>query len=467
MLTLQISQSLFYRSVRIHHLSRISLLHRTFATTSLSLAVRHLTINLPYTALSGLSLPLQSLQAVSRTLPREADSDSDSSQLRRKDKKIRDPLTAQDQLRGLFQSCSQLLSLEISGIDPRLLFSTFTTSSSLQHLHSLRLSTVSKLSLKGGFESPVLTSMVLRNALLALTGLRSLSVKGYVSDFALPLDFAPTRTNGGSPARPLPMRARALFKIKRIVILESAMSSDDLETLLRQIQRGSVEELVVKDCYDGKLSETRRREGKYAGTTIEGLSEKRVGELVKGSLRLLKVTLHNYPLARDALSAALSSSPPQPPRRALPGQPPPRNPPHILDRFVSTCESLQVLDLGGSLVTSSLLLPSSSSPSAESYLLPSTVRHLTIRACPSLTPTVVLSFLEHLKRERRVLPSSLAPNRLTESQQSRLSTLSVFGGSESGWKNPVKAWEVQKACWDVGVVWQDGHKSTEAKERGW
>ena len=432
------------------------------------MAVRHLTINLPYTTLSGLSLPLSSLQAVSRTLPREADSDSDSSQLRRKDKKIRDPLTAQDQLRGLFQSCSQLLSLEISGIDPRLLFSSFTTSSSLQHLHHLRLSTVSKLSLKGGFESPVLTSMVLRNALLALTGLRSLTLKAYVSDFALPLDFAPTRTNGGSPARPLPMRARALLKIKRIVIVESAMSSNDLETLLRQMQRGSVEELVIKDSYDGKLAEARRREGKYAGTTIEGLSEKRVGELVKGSLRSLKATLHNYPLARDALSAAQTSSPPPPPRRPLPGQPAPRDPAHILDRFVSTCETLQVLDLGGSLVTSFLLLPLSSHSSAEGLLLPSTVRHLTIRACPSLTPTVVLSFLDYLRRERRNLHSPSAPDRRFDSHPSRLSTLSVFGGSESGWKNPVKAWEVQKACWDSGVVWQGGGgQSRETDEKGW
>ncbi|GAA5899093.1 uncharacterized protein JCM6883_005108 [Sporobolomyces salmoneus] len=457
---LPIAQQLFYRSIQIHHVDRIPPLHHTFTTTNLSLAVRHLSIKLPYTAADKLSLPSPLRPPATASLfgssGREPDSDSDLSihKSRTKDKKERKPLVIQDQLVALFQSCSQLLSLEIAGVDPLTLFSSSSTpSSSLHHLHQLRLSTISTLFL-GGSESSTLTSTTLRQALLALTGLRHLSFRGYVSDSSSPLEFAPTLTTKGSPARPLPLRARRLLKLKSIAIIESSMSYLDLESLFKQVQSGSLEELVVTDYYDGKASLERIRRGQFGGTTIEGLSKGQIVSLIQGSLRILRVTLHNFPLARDVLSAT-QSSPPPPPRRRLSGAPSPPDPPHVLDRFISSLESLETLDVGGSLVSPALLFP-------PTHLLPSTVKYLTIRACPALTPSVVLAFLQSLAQTRHS-PSSSSPLRArtsltTLAEPSRLEVLEVFGGSESGWKSGVQSWEVQKACWDVNVRWSGGGK---------
>ncbi|GAA5941486.1 hypothetical protein JCM1841_006602 [Sporobolomyces salmonicolor] len=441
---LPLARQLFYRHVKIHHLSRIPLLYQTFASTELSLAVRHLSINLPYQAADKLALPL-SFATTSSAL-READSDSDVSTASQRKKKPREPLLPQDQLRAVFQSCSQLLSLEISGVAPSTLFSSSSnSSSSLHHLHQLRLSTISTLSLKGGCESPVLTALTLRDALLALTGLQSLAVKGYVSSLSEPLDFAPTRTPGGRLARPLPVRARAVLRLSRLAIVESAMSARDLESLLKQIQRGSLVELVVGDSFEVRVADERRRNGMHHKPTVESLTSGRIGELIKGSLRHLCVTLHNYPVGVDI---PLPTSPPSV-----------REPPHILDHFIATLSSLTTLNLGGSLCTSALLSPSSTA----APLLPPSVRKLTLRACPALTPSNLLPFLAALCPERSLTPAIPSPMQggppRPRPVPSQLRELEVFGGSENGWKNPMRIWEVQRACWDAGVVWKGGERA--------
>ncbi|GAA5980418.1 hypothetical protein JCM5350_001493 [Sporobolomyces pararoseus] len=467
---LPIARQLFYRSIKIHHLERIPPLHFTFTTTCLSLAVRHLSIKLPYNSLDKLNLPSTH---PALTSGREPDSDSDVSGKKRSNDKKQEHLPV-DQLRTIFQSCSGLLSIEIAGVDPLVLLSSSSVhSASLHHLHQLRLSTISTLIL-GTSSSQNLSSTTLRQALLALTGLRSLTVKGYVSELALPLEFAPSSTSKGSPARPLPLRARTLLKLKSIAIIDSSMNASDLESLLRHVQKGCIEQLVVNDFYNGKESMERIREGRYGGTTVEGLSVSGIGDLLKGSLRVLRVTLHNFPLARDALSAA-QSSPPPPPRRRLSGVPAPPDPPHILDRFISSLQVIETLDVGGSLVTSSLLLPSSSS--LDDHLLPSTVRYLTVRACPALAPSVVLSFLQSLARSRQSsqfspsspvrAPSSSANTLGTRRDLSQLQVLEVLGGSESGWKNPIRSFEIQKACWASKVQWRGDGKWKPEREGEW
>ncbi|GAA5895735.1 hypothetical protein JCM5296_007409 [Sporobolomyces johnsonii] len=457
---LPLARQLFYRHVKIHHLSRIPFLYQTFASTELSLAVRHLSINLPYQAADKLALP-PVIAATSSPL-READSDSDVSTASQRKKKPREPLLPQDQLRAVFQSCSQLLSLEISGIAPSTLFSSSSNiSSSLHHLHQLRLSTISTLLLKGGCESPVLTALTVRDALLALTGLQSLTLKGYVSSLSDPLDFAPTRTPGGKLARPLPVRARALLRLSRLAIVESAMSAQDLESLLKQVQRGSLVELVVRDSFEVRVADERRRHGMHHKPTVESLTSGGISELVKSNLRYLRVTLHNYPVGVDA--PLPTSSPPR--RSATTTGPPVDDPPHILDHFIATLSSLSTLDLGGSLCTSALLSPSSS----PEPLLPPSVRKLTLRACPALTPSTVLPFLATLGLERSLAPAGSSPRRggggaggrgpprpRPTAPPSQLGELEVFGGSENGWRNPMRSWEVQRACWDAGVVWKGG-----------
>lgn len=460
----QIAQQLFYRSIAIHHVDRIPSLSRTFADSNLSIAVRHLSIKLPPTAASKLPLPLPAQFSSTLLLAnvRETDSDSEPANRDARDgqNKARKRPAVQDQLRALFQSCSQLLSLEIAGVDPLTLFSTSSSpSSSLHHLHQLRLSTISTLYL-GGSEPPDLSSTTLRQALLALTSLRSLSLRGYVSDLSAPLDFAPTLTTKGSPARPLPLRARRLLKLRSIAIIESCMDARDLASLLKQVQAKSLEELVVTDYHDGRASNERIRNGKYGGTTIEGLSTNEVTESVRDSLTTLRVTLHNFPLARDALSASQSSSPPSPPRRKLFGAPPDPGPPHILDKFISSLTHLETLDLGGSLVSAGLL-----SVQASPHSIPRAVRHLTIRACPQLPPAIVLSFLRSVCESRGdgCAVGSTTPSRPVPY---RLSVLEVFGGSELGWTDLVKSWQVQKACWDAGVKWRGGGKWTSATGGG-
>ncbi|GAA5923507.1 uncharacterized protein JCM15063_003669 [Sporobolomyces koalae] len=445
---LPLAQQLFYNNIQIRNMNRIAYLYETFSSTTLPLSVRHLSIDLPYGTAAKLELPIAISQATASQISasaREADSDSDAStSLRPCKKQSRLPPSAQEQLRSVFQSCSRLLSLEISGISPLVLFSASSRdSSSLHHLHQLRLSTLANLTLKCGGESPVLTSTTLRDALLALTGLSALTVKGYVSDPTSPLSFTPTRTITGSPARPLPSRARTLLKLESISIIESAMSPDDLASLVKQVRPGCITHLHIEDHYDGIDAAQRRREGKYAGPTVAGLSREQVGEPLRESLTYLRVTLNNHP--HVPISNRPSPLAPGHNRRSLTHP----SPPYILDRFISTIKNLQTLDVGGTLVSSGLILAPFGS-TFEPCLLPHSVRRLTIRGCPALTPSVVLAFLNQLAATRQ---RDSNRHGVSEIATSQLQELTVSGGGESGWKDPMKLWKVQQACWSVNIHW--------------
>ncbi|GAA5884969.1 hypothetical protein JCM6882_007175 [Rhodosporidiobolus microsporus] len=535
---LPLARHLFYRFLKISHLSRIPLLHRTFTTTDLPLLVRHLSIDLPPSAVDQLGVPWP---AAAVPAAREADSDLDSLASGRTTpvehamddsgypltpsssrKKPRKPLLLQDQLRAVFQSCSELLSLEISGVPPALLFTSsysaapspshtspsspsapsLPSPSALHHLHLLRLSTVTSLTLRArpsytlsSASSPLLeghiTPTTLRDALLALTGLTALTLKGYVSSSASTdaLDFAPTRTPLGLLARPLPSRARAraLLPLRSLALLDCALSPSDLLTLLKQVRPGSLRSLTVEEAFDPALAGRRGREGLWARPTVEGLNGRGVKELVQGSLEALRVTLYNYPVVVGGAAVTAGPvpalSPPRPAGRRrtrtvpLPGSAdldsdaPPPGEAHLLDCFISSLSSLTSLDLGGLVVTPSLFSPPApppppGSPSAALPPLPSvpgSVERLTLRSCPGITPGVIQLFLSP-PSSSSFSPSSSASAASASTAPApaaspSLRSLTVHASTEYGWADPTLCWAVQRACWARGVRWNSGSGS--------
>ncbi|BGP37336.1 hypothetical protein JCM10450v2_001243 [Rhodotorula kratochvilovae] len=459
---LPLARHLCYRFLKISDLSRISALHASFnASGDLALFVRHLSIDLPITAADKLRLP-----APPRPGTREADSDLDTSKPSSRPStpsvspsKKSKPLTCGDELRAVFQSCSRLLSLEISGVPPALLLSSSSKAlSALHHLHQLRLSTVTELTLRGGTGDftlggdgvPLLDGASVRDALLALTGLRRLLLKGFSSarDADGALDFAPTKTHLGLCARPLPLRARAhaLLPLEQLFLVECCISPRDLRALLAQCQAGKLAALAVDDHWSAAQARRNRAAVRWDKPTVEALHD--VADLVKGSVAWLRVSLFNYPPVTGVSSAAASTALRSPERTS------PRRPPrslaggggqvaekHILDGFVAQLEALTALDVGGAVVTPQLFLPAPpSSPSAPSPplapSLPGTLRTLTLRSCSLLPPTALLPLLL--------------------SRPPALSKLHTLGGSEHGWASPASCLAVQRACWAAGVRWVSG-----------
>lgn len=487
----QLARYLCYRSIRIAHLSRISALHRAFTLNpELATQVRHLVIEFPATSGAKdleqvVDAPAKVGQPVGgRELDSEADSqsrpatpsstdettasDSPTRSMKKKKKAIPPPTYA-DQLRSVFQSCAFLLSLEIVGIPPATLFaaSSAGTTSSLHRLHQLRLSTVASLTLRASDDAEPLKAVALRDALLALTGLRRLALKGYASaldEETDKLDFSPTKTSLGLVARPLPTRTRSsrLLPLERLELVECSFSRADLEALLRHCRPKTLRRLAVEDRYTSARARQLRELGFSHTPTVEALST--VVDLVKDSVVSLKVSLYNYPLlVGDEASSAMQSGNTSTARqsgstsRRGPGKP--RPPAHVLDDFVAQLEHLQVLDVGGTVLTPALFeadadvnRPSSTFPKHLPTHLPPTVRTLTIRACPLLTPPALLPFLTSLGP----LPSRLRnPNSTT----SRLATLNTVGGSEHGWSRSTNTWAIQQACWAAGVKWSSGASS--------
>ncbi|GAA5831125.1 hypothetical protein JCM11251_005153 [Rhodosporidiobolus azoricus] len=520
---LPLARHIFYRYLKISHVSRIRLLHHTFTSTDLSLLVRHLSIDLPSSAIDELGKPWPITSSPSTSI-READSDLDLLAPGRttpieghggdncpltpsQRKKLRRPLLPQDQLRAVFQSCSELLSLEISGVPPALLFTssysalTFTkpnspgspsySPSALHHLHLLRLSTVTSLTLCArpsyALFSPStpldghITSTTLRDALLALTGLTTLTLKGYVSSTSPgeTLDFAPTRTPSGLLARPLPSRARAraLLPLRTVKLVDCALSPADFLALVKQVRPGSLRSLTLEEAFDPALARRRGRDGLWSKPSVEVLNTRGVREVfgqggAQAGLTALRVTLHNYPvvIGGDAITSpgALPVSPPR--RRGTRALPLPASgtdttadlllsiaqegEAHLLDPFISSLSFLTSLDLGGLIVTPLLFAPApppampgypaSADPPPPS--LPPSVKRLTLRSCPAITPTVMRTFLLSLPAS----PSPLG--------KSNLSSLDVHGSTEYGWASPILCWEVQRACWDRGVRWSSGRQ---------
>lgn len=443
----QLVRHLAYRFLKISHLSRITSLYQSFAANAdLPASVRHLAVDLPHSAAEKLDLVPS---AERPTLPREADSDLERgarplTPSSSPSKRFKSPPTYADQLRAIFQSCAHLLSLDVSGVLPATLFTSSSNSlSALHHLHQLRLSTVTSLFLHGSAET-VLSSTSLRDALLALTGLRRLTLKGYVSSASSALDFAPKTTPSGHLARPLPsrVRARALVPLERLTLIECNMSPSDLRALLEHVQPGKLRHLAVDDVFTAAQARKYREDGLWAAPTVESLQD--VASLLKTSLTTLRVTLFNYPLV-TARHPTVRTSPPLSPvrrRNALPDA----QPKHVLDGFIAQLENLAVLDVGGTVVTTVLFEPIASSSSTSiphargetRFLLPSSVRHLLIRSCPDIKPSRLVTLITSS-------PSA-----------SRLSKLSTFGGTEHGWASPSACWELQQTCWKAGVRWISG-----------
>lgn len=487
----QLARYLCYRSMRIAHLSRISALHRAFTLNpELATHVRHLVIEFPATSAKDLEQVVDAPVKVGQPgSGREPDSEADSqsrpatpsstdettasdspTRSVKKKKKAIPPPTYADQLRSVFQSCAFLLSLEIVGIPPATLFaaSSAGTTSSIHRLHQLRLSTVASLTLRASDDAEPLKAVALRDALLALTGLRRLALKGYASalddEETDKLDFSPTKTSLGLVARPLPTRTRSsrLLPLERLELVECSFSRADLEALLRHCRPKILRRLAVEDRYTSARARQLRELGFSHTPTVEALST--VVNLIKDSVVSLKVSLYNYPLlvggeASFAMQSGNSSTAPQSGSmsRRVTGKT--RPPPHVLDDFVAQLEHLQVLDVGGTVLTPALFeanadasRPSSMSTKQLPARLPSTVRALTIRACPLLTPPALLPFLTSLGP----LPSRLRdPN----STISRLAILNTVGGSEHGWSRSTNTWAIQQACWAAGVKWSSGASS--------
>ncbi|GAA5841461.1 hypothetical protein JCM9279_000660 [Rhodotorula babjevae] len=486
---LSVARTLYYRFLKIAHVERISALHAAFlANPDLPASVRHLSIDLPYGAAAKLSLCATPEPAAAAAAER-TDPEADHSPVKK-----RKALTRGDELRAVFQSCAHLLSLEISGVAPALLLgsssssSSGTTISALHHLHQLRLSTVTRLTLRGGTGAverggdgvPVLDAASVRDALLALTGLRSLTVKGFASSLSPDeaVDFAPTRTPLGLTARPLPLRARtrALLPLERLALVECCISPRDLRALVEQCQRGKLRSLVVFDLWDADVARKNRREGRCHVPSVEALHD--VADLVAGSVEHLRTTLYNYPPATGVAEAAANTalrSPERTTSRRLPsvgparagalrqrdggaaerthGPVPPRDGErHILDGFIAQLASLTSLDIGGSVVSPALFAPHahprphtypSSSflgldlnlgtngaaershrdpPGLELRLAP-TLRTLTLRSCDLLPPPVLVTWLRSL-----ALPSASSS---TASSRQRTDPSTSFSSSSS------------------------------------
>ncbi|BGP29469.1 hypothetical protein JCM10296v2_001208 [Rhodotorula toruloides] len=446
---LPLVRHLAYRFLKISHLSRITSLYQSFASNAdLPASVRHLAVDLPFSASEKLDLVPS---AERPTLPREADSDPEPgarifTPSSSPTKRTKSPPTYADQLRAVFQSCAHLLSLDISGVLPATLFTSSSNSlSALHHLHQLRLSTVTALFLHGSADT-VLSSTSLRDALLALNGLRRLTLKGYVSSASSALDFAPKTTPSGHLARPLPsrVRARALVPLERLTLIECNMSPSDLRALLEHVQPGKLRHLAVDDVFTAAQARKYREEGLWAAPTVESLED--VAGLLKTSLTTLRVTLFNYPLV-TAHDPTVTTSPPLSPVRRRNASPNAR-PKHVLDGFIAQLENLVVLDIGGTVVTTALFEPiaptSPSTPQARGdvrFLLPLSVRHLLVRSCPDIKPSTLVTLISH------------------SASSSRLSKLSTFGGTEHGWASPSACWELQQACWKAGMRWISGAQS--------
>lgn len=478
--------------MRIAHLSRVWALHRAFTLNSeLATHVRHLVIEFPATSAKDLEQIVDAPAKLGQSgSGREPDSEADSqsrpatpsstdettapdspTRSMKKKKKAMPPPTYADQLRSVFQSCAFLLSLEIVGIPPATLFaaSSAGTTSSLHRLHQLRLSTVASLTLRASDDAEPLKAVALRDALLALTGLRRLALKGYASALDAEtdkLDFSPTKTSLGLVARPLPTRTRSsrLLPLERLELVECSFSRADLEALLRHCRVKTLRRLAVEDRYTSARARQLRELGFSHVPTVEALSP--LVDLVKDSVVSFKVSLYNYPLlvggeASVAVQSGNSSTAPQSgsTSRRVTGKIT-RAPPHVLDDFVAQLEHLQVLDVGGTVLTPALFEanPDANRPPSSGFhkhlptRLPPTVRTLTIRACPLLTPPALLPFLTSLGP----LPSRMRdPN----STISRLATLNTVGGSEHGWSRSTNTWAIQQACWTAGVKWSSGASS--------
>lgn len=323
-------------------------------------------------------------------------------------------LSPKEMLRAILQSCPHLLRIDISGVAPSSLLppSPARLAASLAHLHQLRFQSVTSLVLFSPVGGNAITATEVRAALLCLNGLRHLGITGYVHS-ATPLSLSlPNRTPTGLLARPLPIRARKL-RLRSLRIINSSFDATDLAALISHISPGSLEELVVEEVHSPATG--------FAPTLVA------LPSLAPhlASIKILRVALYNYPSAR----------------------------PGTIDEILPQLRALETLDLGGNVCSEGVL-----------GLLPPSVRVLRLRGTPALSAPVVRNFLAKLAAQKKsfgLAGGGGMRKRRGDSKRAeeweecaRLSRLEVLGGATSGWGESGKVWDVQRTCWDAGVVWR-------------
>ncbi|KAK4702364.1 hypothetical protein P7C70_g3859, partial [Phenoliferia sp. Uapishka_3] len=398
---LHICRSLFYRTLSVHHPSRVDRLLQTLSSPALSDLVRFISINMPYKSpykptnttpflTSGLS-ELDPQHFVHRSL--------------------------QAKLRNLIHSCPHLLRIEIFNVDPSTIF-TPPPAGSLSHLHRLRLVTITHLSLSSSpaVGDALLAASRIRSALLTLSGLKSLHIKGFASQESSPLVLTqPSLSLSSNRINPLPLRA-AKLRLTKLTLIDSSFSSSDLSALLNFIASGSLQSLTIEEIHQPSSLSTEVRI-----PTLASLLP--LASLLR-SVRNFRGSLFNFPIILNPTSTGpIFESATT----------------HIIDVLLLFLPNLEILDIGGPIATSDAL-----------GSLPPTLLKFILRGCTTLSPDAVCEYLEKLakRRMRRIVPGG-------EEGGGRLEVLRVKGGL-GDWKKAGMAWRVQKAAWEAGVSWIDG-----------
>lgn len=391
---LQLARRSFYSNLPIHNVSRIALLFRTLSDSpDLAHFIRRLSICIPTAQLDAFHAPSIKEDGEGTKSPAEA-------------------------LRSIFHSLPRLSSLRISGFNASFLFAhvpSSTTSSIALPLRNLHLQSITSLELNAGARRNELIAKDLRLMLLNLRGLTKLFLVGYESskEEELELDERTSIAQRTRSTKLLPLRART--QLATLSIRQSSMSPEDLHTLLGFVAPDQLRRLEIIDFHQNNLP-----------PTLLSLSP-RVSSLLS-SVISLRIALFNY--SSPDVDAG-----------------------EVVDRLLRHLDKLEKLDLGGSTVSSSLL-----------NTLPPTVRELGLFGT-SMKRDTMASFLDGLrsqkdsfaaggsgKLERRVHATTHSEPRWE--MESRLRVLEVRGGHVAADWRGAKAWEIQRRCWEAGVVWK-------------
>lgn len=355
-------------------------------------------------------------------------------------------VTPRSLLREVFLSCVGLMVIDVSGVNPTMLFEGPVISKSrqsLQYSSNPQMASITFLSLKASSTSSPITPTKLRSAILCLCSLRTLIIKGYQSFPNSVLSFAPSVTNqAGLATRKLPSRA-IRSRIVRLKIEDSSFDASDLSTLLAFVGK-DLRSLCIEEVF------RPQKDGRKIPTAI-GLVECGAKGLLR-EVTTLELSLSNYsPPAIDFMATASIFTPSRTLHNAFPTHPHSFD---LIEQLLPCVPLLETLRIGGPICTSKLLDD-----------LPPSVRHLILVDCIPLDSSIVRHYLEKLALSRRRDASQLSKvgeveelsrgeMKQGEVHQSRLRKLEVLGGSTSGWKRADEVWRVQKACWDAGIAWK-------------
>ena len=258
--------------------------------------------------------------------------------------------------------------------------------------------------------------------LLNLRGLQSLSLVGYESSLEeeLELDERTSIAQRTRSTKLLPLRART--QLSSLSLRQCSMSPADLEALLGFIAPTQLRTFEIIDFHQNNLP-----------PTLLSLSP-RIYSHLAASVVTLSVALFNHHSVDRNLDATV-----------------------LVDGLLRQLDKLEKLNLGGSTVSSQLL-----------SILPPTVLELGLFGTSMKRETMV-DFLDELKRQKTSFASrenGVSERRVhatTHSEprwemESRLRLLEVRGGRHADWRG-TKAYEIQRRCWEAGVVWKGDSKN--------